>query len=181
MYFCDVIASRHAQEAQHFGFWRNPKRFNVAITRAKALLVVVGHPLVLVEVPPQVFSKCSDIVLHVILQVFVWFHIFITLRTWPAVENTGWHGHRPCLLCLERPKPDIVVMQEASWRELVRFCAARGAYRGAGAGAMASVVRSSAMSNVGFPGLVDGPEHDSEGVEHSKSDVVCTRIPISSR
>ena len=35
---------------QHVGFWRNPKRFNVAITRAKALLVVVGHPVVLVEV-----------------------------------------------------------------------------------------------------------------------------------
>lgn len=29
------------------GFWRNPKRFNVAITRAKALLVVVGSPQVL--------------------------------------------------------------------------------------------------------------------------------------
>ena len=35
---------------QHVGFWRNPKRFNVAITRAKALLVVVGHPVVLMEV-----------------------------------------------------------------------------------------------------------------------------------
>jgi putative helicase MOV10L1 len=29
------------------GVWRNPKRFNVAITRAKALLVVVGSPQVL--------------------------------------------------------------------------------------------------------------------------------------
>jgi len=34
----------------HLGFWRNPKRFNVAITRAKALLVIVGHPVLLVEV-----------------------------------------------------------------------------------------------------------------------------------
>ena len=35
---------------QHVGFWRNPRRFNVAITRAQALLVVVGHPVVLMEV-----------------------------------------------------------------------------------------------------------------------------------
>ncbi len=32
------------------GFWRNPRRFNVAITRAKCLLVILGHPLVLIEV-----------------------------------------------------------------------------------------------------------------------------------
>ena len=28
-----------AETDLHLGFWRNPKRFNVAITRAKALLV----------------------------------------------------------------------------------------------------------------------------------------------
>ena len=33
----------------HLGFWKNPRRFNVAVTRAKALLVVLGHPLVLLE------------------------------------------------------------------------------------------------------------------------------------
>jgi len=32
------------------GFLSNPKRFNVAITRAHALLVIVGNPHVLAEV-----------------------------------------------------------------------------------------------------------------------------------
>lgn len=31
------------------GFWRSPRRFCVAITRAKALLVVIGQPAVLLE------------------------------------------------------------------------------------------------------------------------------------
>ncbi|NWI89849.1 M10L1 helicase, partial [Pitta sordida] len=35
----------------YLGFLRNPKRFNVAITRAKALLIVVGNPHVLVKDP----------------------------------------------------------------------------------------------------------------------------------
>ena len=30
--------------ASSVGFFNNPKRFNVAITRAMALLVIVGHP-----------------------------------------------------------------------------------------------------------------------------------------
>jgi superfamily I DNA and/or RNA helicase len=33
------------------GFFNNPKRFNVAITRAMALLVVVGHPAMLKSDP----------------------------------------------------------------------------------------------------------------------------------
>ena len=32
------------------GVFRNPNRFNVAITRAQALMVVLGHPLVLMQV-----------------------------------------------------------------------------------------------------------------------------------
>ncbi|KAL1279708.1 hypothetical protein QQF64_014308 [Cirrhinus molitorella] len=33
------------------GFLSNPKRFNVAITRAKALLIVIGNPHVLIKDP----------------------------------------------------------------------------------------------------------------------------------
>ncbi|XP_009997745.1 PREDICTED: putative helicase Mov10l1 [Chaetura pelagica] len=38
-------------EKSYLGFLSNPKRFNVAITRAKALLIVVGNPHVLVKDP----------------------------------------------------------------------------------------------------------------------------------
>ena len=34
----------HYDERHHLGFLSNPKRFNVAITRAQALLIVVGNP-----------------------------------------------------------------------------------------------------------------------------------------
>eukprot|EP00742_Colponemidia_sp_Colp-10_P013075 GILJ01014747.1.p1 GENE.GILJ01014747.1~~GILJ01014747.1.p1 ORF type:complete len:1045 (-),score=134.25 GILJ01014747.1:225-3359(-) len=34
-----------------FGFLRSAKRFNVAVTRAKALMVIIGHPTVLMEDP----------------------------------------------------------------------------------------------------------------------------------
>uniref|UniRef100_K7E1I3 RNA helicase n=1 Tax=Monodelphis domestica TaxID=13616 RepID=K7E1I3_MONDO len=35
----------------NLGFLRNPKRFNVAVTRAKALLIIVGNPLLLYQDP----------------------------------------------------------------------------------------------------------------------------------
>ncbi|XP_009874106.1 PREDICTED: putative helicase Mov10l1, partial [Apaloderma vittatum] len=40
-----------SDEKRYLGFLCNPKRFNVAITRAKALLIVVGNPHVLVKDP----------------------------------------------------------------------------------------------------------------------------------
>lgn len=55
---------------QHVGFWRNPRRMCVAVTRARAMLLVLGHPMVL--------------------------------------------------------------LQDASWRALLKHCAARGSWYGAG-------------------------------------------------
>ncbi|KAL3141854.1 hypothetical protein ABBQ32_004519 [Trebouxia sp. C0010 RCD-2024] len=72
------------------GFFRNPNRFNVAITRAQALMVVLGHPLVL--------------------------------------------------------------MQDPNWSELVKYCAARGAYRGAGSEALGQLVRNQPSDDSYLPG-----------------------------
>ena len=68
------LPSTAADADAQVALWRNPRRFNVAVTRAKALLVVVGHPMVLLE--------------------------------------------------------------DSCWRELVRHCVARGAFRGIGAAAV---------------------------------------------
>lgn len=38
--------------SDHVGLFSNPRKFNVATTRAKMLMVVVGHPVVLMEVHP---------------------------------------------------------------------------------------------------------------------------------
>ncbi len=47
------------------GFLSSPKRFNVAITRAKALLIVIGNPHVLIKVRFKPSSRdiniCVDI------------------------------------------------------------------------------------------------------------------------
>jgi putative helicase MOV10L1 len=55
--------SNDGGDAQYVGLWNNPKRFNVAITRAKALLVVVGHPAVLLEDPSwkELLRHCASI------------------------------------------------------------------------------------------------------------------------
>lgn len=44
----EALPSNDLQSA--LGFVSNPKRFNVAITRSKALLIIIGNPHVLIKV-----------------------------------------------------------------------------------------------------------------------------------
>lgn len=37
----------HTNGENHIGFLSNPKRFNVALTRAKSLLIIIGNPVIL--------------------------------------------------------------------------------------------------------------------------------------
>ncbi|XP_053100870.1 helicase MOV-10 isoform X2 [Hemicordylus capensis] len=49
-------------EEFHLGFLKNPKRFNVAVTRAKALLIIVGNPITLHKDPHwgEFLKYCTD-------------------------------------------------------------------------------------------------------------------------
>jgi len=85
-----------AAGADAVGFFSNPKRFNVAITRARALLVVVGHPTILIR--------------------------------------------------------------DTCWSELVRFCVAHGAVRGAGAGILQRVPFN--PDSVAYRSLSEGAPHE---------------------
>ena len=61
------------------GFLSNPKRFNVAITRARALFIIVGNPFVLQQVNVFVFFYISVAILNIITVtlVFQWVTIFL--------------------------------------------------------------------------------------------------------
>ena len=63
-----ISTTRSSKEYLNFdtkhalGFLTNPKRFNVAVTRAMSLLIVIGHPAVLVGCPNwrALLTHCRD-------------------------------------------------------------------------------------------------------------------------
>ena len=114
------------------GMWGSPQQFNVAITRARALLVVVGHPVVLMEVLLLLFAFSS----------MAWQNMWLI----PACTCSAC-AHRSCAACewlWPQVDNELSAMQDAHWRELLRHCAARGAYLGAGASQIADLVRQDA-------------------------------------
>lgn len=59
---------------------------------------------------------------------------------------------------------DESLMQDRSWREVLRFCAARGAYRGAGYSAMTRLLRGGTdLVSAEYPGLTDALANEQAG------------------
>lgn len=53
------------------GFLSNPKRFNVAVTRPKALLLIVGNPHILIRVSDKTLYLILDFMTYVFLLILV--------------------------------------------------------------------------------------------------------------
>lgn len=53
------------------GFLSNPKRFNVAVTRPKALLLIVGNPHILIRVSDKTLGLFLGIIKYVIVDYYV--------------------------------------------------------------------------------------------------------------
>lgn len=64
----------HSDERPFLGFLANSKRFNVAITRPKALLIVVGNPHVLakVRISYLLSNSCSFNYINIIISLPYW-------------------------------------------------------------------------------------------------------------
>ncbi len=60
------------------------------------------------------------------------------------------------LFCPAAQQP--VHMQDTNWRELLRFCFARGAYRGAGADLLRNLMRGGGVDNGSLFGVTEGQD-----------------------
>lgn len=168
------------------GFFRNPNRFNVAITRAQALMVVLGHPLVLMQVRHDTMETCTYMAadflsfLSPIKEVFdiltmPCHHLEMSMRSDSTTQahclRISQLLHLP--LTLQTPTvwrrmpwctPQDVhsaeladqFMQDPNWSELVKYCAARGAYRGAGSESLGILVRNQPSEDSYLPGADQG-------------------------
>jgi helicase MOV-10 len=65
-----VLSSRHRAEREgRIGFLGDPKRFNVALTRAQALVIIVGSPTLLLQEPYwHEVTSCTCCLLYCRLQ-----------------------------------------------------------------------------------------------------------------
>jgi putative helicase MOV10L1 len=134
-----AAASQAGAGDVHLGFWRNPKRFNVAVTRAKALLVVAGHPAVLLEdaswrellrqASTVCRCRCCASAVH------------LSFRAVTMMEAR-------CRLCLPASDCPRCAAAVHCWSSC-RHCFSQGAYRGAGSDAILERFRIDAGAAAG--------------------------------
>jgi hypothetical protein len=110
-----------AEDRLHnIGFLSNPARFNVAVTRAKALLIVIGNPVVLFQVqtcipPPLVYEMFSlpSLVMEACIP-----------RPLRACDGACRSITKLCCVC------GVGGVQDPHWGAFIRYCWQHDGYTG---------------------------------------------------
>ncbi|KAL6005174.1 hypothetical protein ACLOJK_005736 [Asimina triloba] len=140
-----TVKHNEFDRVHHLGFLSNPRRFNVAATRAKSLLVLVGNP-------------------HIITKVLYTFD----LSSWPTKLGKIKGLFVPPNLLIEIDDASCF-WQDLHWDKLLRYCSDNNSYTGCPLpppenydDADRSLGNKDASQDNSLPSFSDGPEWEDE-------------------